>query len=70
MEDRQRVSELLSMLASARSNSHKMFDSATYELLISNQRGSLVLAKESGNILGMASISFNLALRYNGEYCR
>jgi len=30
---------------------------------------SYELAK-SGKILGMASISFNLALRYNGEYCQ
>ena len=27
-------------------------------------------AEEDGKILGMASISFNLALRYNGEYCQ
>jgi GNAT superfamily N-acetyltransferase len=29
-----------------------------------------VIAEENGKILGMASISFNLALRYNGEYCQ
>ena len=29
-----------------------------------------MVAEEDGKILGMASISFNLALRYNGEYCQ
>ena len=30
----------------------------------------MILAEEDANILGMAAISFNLALRYNGEYCQ
>ena len=29
-----------------------------------------MLAEEDGVVLGMASISFNLALRYGGEYCQ
>ena len=68
--DQQRCSELLNVLAKATSDSHEIFDSETFEDLISNERGSLVVAEESGNVLGMASISFNLALRYNGEYCQ
>ena len=69
-EDQQRCSELLNVLAKATSDSHEIFDLETFEHLISNERGSLVVAEESGNVLGMASISFNLALRYNGEYCQ
>ena len=69
-EDQQRCSELLDVLAKATSDPHEIFDSETFEDLISNERGSLVVAEESGNVLGMASISFNLALRYNGEYCQ
>ena len=69
-EDQQRCSELLDVLAKATSDSHEIFDLQTFEHLISNERGSLVVAEESGNVLGMASISFNLALRYNGEYCQ
>ena len=69
-EDQQRCSELLDVLAKATSDSHEIFDLETFEHLISNERGSLVVAEESGNVLGMASISFNLALRYNGEYCQ
>ena len=70
LEDQQRCSELLDVLAKATSDPHEIFDSDTFENLISNERGSLVIAEENGKVLGMASISFNLALRYNGEYCQ
>ena len=70
LEDQQRCSELLDVLAKATSDPHEIFDSETFKNLISNERGSLVVAEENGDVLGMASISFNLALRYNGEYCQ
>tara|TARA_B100000900_G_scaffold353106_1_gene321054 strand:+ start:538 stop:975 length:438 start_codon:yes stop_codon:yes gene_type:complete len=69
-EDQRRCSELLNILAKATSDPHKIFDSDTFSNLISNERGSLIIAEDNGIILGMASISFNLALRYNGEYCQ
>ncbi len=69
-EDQLRCLELLDVLAKATSDPNKIFDSDTFNNLISNERGSLVVAEEDEKILGMASISFNLALRYNGEYCQ
>ena len=69
-EDEQKCSELLDVLAETTSDPNNIFDSNTFNKLISNERGSLVIAEEEGKILGMASISFNLALRYNGEYCQ
>ena len=69
-EDQIRCSELLDVLTEATSEQNEIFDSDTFGKLISNERGSLVIAEENGIILGMASISFNLALRYNGEYCQ
>jgi len=69
-EDQNRCLELLDVLAKATSDQHENFDLETFENLISNERGSLVVAEENGSVLGMASISFNLALRYNGEYCQ
>ena len=74
-EDQNRCLELLDVLAKATSDPHEIFDSETFDSetfknLISNERGSLVVAEENGDVLGMASISFNLALRYNGEYCQ
>jgi GNAT superfamily N-acetyltransferase len=70
LEDQLKCSELLNVLAEVTDDSHEIFDTVTFRDLISNERGSLVIAEESGKILGMASISFNLALRYNGEYCQ
>ena len=70
LEDQLKCSELLNVLAEVTDDSHEIFDIETFRDLISNERGSLVIAEESGKILGMASISFNLALRYNGEYCQ
>lgn len=70
LEDLNRCSELLKVLAKVTSDEHEIFDSKTFEDLISNERASLVVAEEDGIVLGMASISFNLALRYNGEYCQ
>ena len=69
-EDQIRCSELLDVLTEATSEQNEIFDSDTFSKLISNDRGCLVVAEENGIILGMASISFNLALRYNGEYCQ
>ena len=69
-DDEQRCLELLNVLADSTSDSNKIFNSDTFGKLISNERGSLVIAEENRIILGMASISFNLALRYNGEYCQ
>ena len=69
-EDRQQCSELVDVLSKATSDSNNNFDLNTFNQVISNERGSLLIAEERGKILGMASISFNLALRYNGEYCQ
>ena len=69
-EDQQRCMELLNVLADATSDPSEVFDSNTFSKLISNERGSLVIAEENRIILGMASVCFNLALRYSGEYCQ
>ena len=69
-EDEQQCLELLDVLAEATSDPNNIFDSNTFNEVISNKRGSLIIAEEEGKILGMASVSFNLALRYNGEYCQ
>ena len=69
-EDKEHCSELLNVLSEASPNSNDIFDSGIFNDLISNKRGSLLIAEEEGKVLGMVSISFNLALRYNGEYCQ
>lgn len=69
-QDMQRCIELLNVLVSNNLSDTAIFDLATFDSLICNTRGSLIIAEEAGVVLGMASISFNLALRYNGEYCQ
>lgn len=69
-EDEEQCSKLLDVLAEATSDPNNIFDSNTFNEVISNQRGSLLIAEEEEKILGMISVSFNLALRYNGEYCQ
>jgi len=69
-EDEEQCSKLLDVLAEATSDPNNIFDSNTFNEVISNQRGSLLIAEEEEKILGMISVSFNLALRYDGEYCQ
>ena len=68
--DQGRCLELLNLLMGVSDSKHETFDAKTFSELISNTRGSLVVVEERSDLLGMASISFNLALRYNGEYCQ
>lgn len=42
----------------------------TYDALLSEERGSVLVCEEDGALLGVATISFNLAIRYSGEYCQ
>ena len=46
-EDQSRCLELLDVLAKATSDPHEIFDSETFKNLISNERGSLVVAEEN-----------------------
>ena len=54
-DDQQQCSELLDVLAKATSDSNNIFDSNTFNQVISNERGSLVIAEENGKILGMGT---------------
>ena len=56
--------ELLNILVGASDNDHGLFDASTFNELISKARGCLVVAEEDGDLLGMASISFNLVSLY------
>ena len=41
-----------------------------FERLLTGERGSIVVAEEDGAVLGLATVSYNLAVRYGGEYCQ
>ena len=42
----------------------------SFEKLLEKERGGIIVAAEGSNILGMATVSYNLAMRYGGEYCQ
>jgi GNAT superfamily N-acetyltransferase len=42
----------------------------TYRALLDGARGAVHVAVEHGTILGVATVSYNLAIRYAGEYAQ
>lgn len=69
-EDERRCAALLSELKSATRSSPVRPLRDSFQQLLSKERGEIVLAVEGPDILGMATVSYNLALRYGGEYCQ
>ena len=44
---------------------------ATFEALVTRARGAVYVAEDDElGVLGVATVSFNLAVRYGGEYCQ
>ena len=41
-----------------------------FDRLLSGERGEILVADEGGQLLGVATVSYNLAIRYQGEYCQ
>ena len=70
LEDRQSCLELLAALMSATEDSPDLPIGEAFEQLIDKKRGEIVVAAENSTILGMATVSYNLAMRYGGEYCQ
>ena len=68
--DKERCLQLLAALSSTTETSagHQIGDS--FEILLQKTRGEIVVAAEGATILGMATVSYNLAMRYGGEYCQ
>jgi len=72
--DKARCLELLDALGAATGSStgsrNTPVASDVFELLLGGERGQIIVAEEAGTILGMATVSYNLAVRYGGEYCQ
>ena len=41
-----------------------------FSKMLDGERGAILIAEEGGQVLGMSSISFNIALRYKESYCQ
>lgn len=68
--DKSRCEELLGLLNAATGGSRSGAFGAAFDELVGGARGQILVAEENANLLGMASVSYNLALRYGGEYCQ
>jgi GNAT superfamily N-acetyltransferase len=44
--------------------------SETFKTLVSGSRGEALVAAEAGTLLGLVTVSYNLAIRYAGEYAQ
>lgn len=66
-EDEGRCLELLSLL---QGRPPRTDWAAVFQELLTRERGQVLVADEDGVLLGSASVTFNLAMRYGGEYCQ
>jgi len=69
-DDKQHCMALLTALSSATGSSSTLPTGDVFEQLLEKERGEIIVATEGTKILGMATVSYNLALRYGGEYCQ
>jgi GNAT superfamily N-acetyltransferase len=69
-EDREACIELLEELAGTSRESLSVNVGEAFDQLLTRERGEIFLAVEDQEFLGMATVSYNLAMRYGGEYCQ
>ena len=68
--DRTRCLDLLTSLSQATGGSMHANSGVVFDSLLDGSRGQVLVAEEDDRQLGLASLSFNLAMRYGGEYCQ
>ena len=68
--DRDLCEELLDLLVGNTYASENIFSGQVFETIVVGRYGRVLLACEGELALGMASISFNYALRYDGRYAQ
>lgn len=64
--DRDRIYELVETLTGEDRTAR--WD-AVYASHLAGERGAIIVAESNGDIVGCATVSYNVALRYGGEYC-
>lgn len=68
--DLSQCAQMLDALGAATGAGGRTFSEAVFSQLISGARGAIAIAHEADLTLGMVTVSYNLALRYDGEYCQ
>ena len=68
--DREACIELLQELRAADRGPLSVDAGEVFDRLLDGVRGRILVAEDDGELLGLASVTFNLAMRYGGEYCQ
>lgn len=68
--DREACLELLEDLSDATGGPMSSAAGEIFDLLLDGLRGRVLVAEEEGELLGLASVTFNPAMRYGAEYCQ
>ena len=68
--DREACIELLQELRAADRGPLSVDAGEVFDRLLDGVRGQVLVAEDDGEMLGLASVTFNLAMRYGGEYCQ
>ena len=68
--DKIRCLELLALLGETAGDSFDARAPEVFDLLLEKSRGQVLVADEGGALLGLAAFSYNVAMRYGGEYCQ
>ena len=65
-EDQPRVFALIEQLTGESPNSSWV---EVYNSHLRGERGAVIIAENDKEILGVATVSYNLTVRFGGEYC-
>ena len=68
--DREACIELLQELRAADRGPLSAEAGEVFDQLLDGVRGQVLVAEDDGEMLGLASVTFNLAMRYGREYCQ
>jgi len=68
--DKAQCMQLLGKLVEATGGQIDARADVVFDDLLDTGRGQVLVAEEDRRILGLAAVSFNLAMRYGGEYCQ
>lgn len=71
-DDREACVELLDRLSEATGGTMSRRAGAAFDILVTRERGEVLVAEDSETsaLLGLASVTYNVAMRYGGEYCQ
>ncbi len=70
LEDQAACVDLLTTLNEAIGDIPPAKTEQLFKLFLQKTRGAIAVADEDGVLLGLATVSYNIGMRYGGEYCQ